>query len=245
MCCCGGVARCPFLTFWVWLIHQLGPVDPPKVRGQCTLSSPCTLPYLTCTCFTSAMAECPAALPERFSVATAIPQLCYVESPWGPHAQPGFLRLGLLGSYACGYALIFGCSPDCWWRPSTCLPRGVLNGKKKKVFRFPKKARGHSMCSTMVGGSRRLAVGGGWRLAVGNWRLVAVGGGWRRLVAGGWWLEAVGSGWQLAVGRRWRLVAVGGGWWLAVGGGWWLAVGGGWQLMGVGGWRLVVPWGGP
>ena len=39
-------------------------------------ASPCTLPYLTCTCFTSAMAECPAVLPERFSVAAAIPRLC-------------------------------------------------------------------------------------------------------------------------------------------------------------------------
>ena len=102
--------------------------------------------------------------------------------------------------------------------------RGVLNGKKKKKCSgtsFPKKARGHSMCSTMVGGGWWLAVGGGWRLAVGNWRLVAVGGGWRRLVAGGWWLEAVGSGWQLAVGRRWRLAAVGG-----------------WRSVAVGGWRL-------
>ena len=97
------------------------------------------------------------------------------------------------------------------------------------MFRFPKKARGHSMCSTMVGGSWRLAVGGGWRLAVGNWRLVAVGGGWRRLVAGGWWLEAVGSGWQLAVGRRWRLAAVGD-WRLVVGGWWRLAVDGSWRL---------------
>ena len=97
------------------------------------------------------------------------------------------------------------------------------------MFRFPKKARGHSMCSTMVGGSWRLAVGGGWRLAVGNWRLVAVGGGWRRLLAGGWWLEAVGSGWQLAVGRRWRLAAVGG-WRLVVGGWWRLAVDGSWRL---------------
>ena len=93
------------------------------------------------------------------------------------------------------------------------------------------------MCSTMVGGGWRLAVGGGWWLAVGNWRLVAVGGGWRRLVVGDWWLVAVGSGWQLAVGRRWQLAAVGGSWWLAVGGGW--------RLMGVGGWRLAVPQGGP
>ena len=45
-----------------------------------------------------------------------------VESPWGPHARPGFLRRVLLGSYAIGYALIFGCSPGYWWRPSTCLP---------------------------------------------------------------------------------------------------------------------------
>ena len=59
-------------------------------------------------------------------------------------------------------------------------PGGSLTEKKKKRSRtsFPKKARGHSMCSTMVGGS--------WRLAVGSWQL-AVGGGW-------WWLAAVG-GW--------------------------------------------------
>ena len=55
------------------------------------------------------------------------------------------------------------------------------------------------------------------------WRLVAVGGGWRRLVLGDRWLVAVGSGWQLAVGRRWRLAAVGG-----------------WRLVAVGGWRLVA-----
>ena len=116
--------------------------------------------------------------------------------------------------------------------------RAVLNGKKKSSgTSFPKKARGHSMCSTMVGGGWRLAVGGGWRLAVGNWRSVAVGGGWRQLVVGDWWLVAVGSGWQLAVGCRWRLAAVGG--WRLV------AVGGSWRLMGVGSWRLVVPWGGP
>ena len=70
-------------------------------------------------------------------------------------------------------------------------PRAVLNGGKKKKkcsgTSFPKKARGHSMCSIMVGGSWRLAVGGVWQLAVGNWRLVAVGGGWRRLVVGDWW----------------------------------------------------------
>ena len=115
--------------------------------------------------------------------------------------------------------------------------RSLTQKKKCSGTSFPKKARGHSMCSTMVGGGWRLAVGGSWRLAVGNWRLVAVGGGWRWLVVGGWWLVAVGSGWQLAVGRRWRLAAIGGGWWLVAGGGW--------RLMGVGGWRLVVPWGGP
>ena len=105
--------------------------------------------------------------------------------------------------------------------------RSLTEKKKCSGTSFPKKARGHSMCSTMVGGGWRLAVGGGWRLAVGNWRLVAVGGGWRRLVVGDWWLVAVGSGWQLAVGRRWRLAAVGGGWWrLAVDGSWRLAVGG-------------------
>ena len=103
------------------------------------------------------------------------------------------------------------------------MARAVLNGGKKKEKKcsgtsFPKKARGHSMCSTMVSGGWRLAVGGSWRLAVGNWRLVAVGGGWRRLVVGDWWLVEVGSGWQLAVDRRWWLAAVGGGWWLAVGG---------------------------
>ena len=93
-----------------------------------------------------------------------------------------------------------------WW-----LPGVSLTGKKKKCSgtSLPKKARGHSMCSTMVGGNWRLAVGGGWRLAVGNWRLAAVGG------------------WQLATGGWWRLVVVGGGWWrLAVDGSWRLAVGG-------------------
>ena len=53
-----------------------------------------------------------------------------------------------------------------------------LTGKKSVLLHsFPKKAHGHSMCSTMVGG--------GWRLAVGGWRLAAIGG-WR-LATGGWW----------------------------------------------------------
>ena len=130
---------------------------------------------------------------------------------------------------------------DVAWRP----PRAVPNGEKKIVLlhSFPKKARGHSMCSTMVGG--------GWRLAVGGWRLAAIGG-WQ-LATGDWWrLVVVGGGWWSVIGGWWRLVVVGGrrlvvgGWWrLAVGGSWRLAVGGGWQLVGVGGWRLVVPWGGP
>ena len=73
--------------------------------------------------------------------------------------------------------------------------RAVLNGKgKKKCSRtsFPKKARGHSMCSTMVGGGWWLAVGGGWRLAV--------GGGWWLAVGGGWWRLAVDGSWRLADG---------------------------------------------
>ena len=45
----------------------------------------------------------------------------------------------------------------------------------------------------MVGGWRRLVLGGGW------W-LVAVGGWWRLVVGGGWWLVAVGGWWRLAVG---------------------------------------------
>ena len=86
-----------------------------------------------------------------------------------------------------------------------------LTEKKKNCSRtsFPKKARGHSMCSTMVGGGWWLAVGGGWRLAVGNWRLVAVGGGWRLAVGRRWRLAAVG-GWRLVAVGGWRLVAVGG-----------------------------------
>ena len=115
-------------------------------------------------------------------------------------------------------------------RPRRRPGRSLTEKKNVPLHSFPKKARGHSMCSTIVGGGWRLVVGGDWRLAVGNWRLVAVGGGWRRLVA-------VGSGWRLVVSRRWRLAAVGSGWRLAVGSGWRLAVGGGW--------RLVVPWGGP
>ena len=106
---------------------------------------------------------------------------------------------------ACVRADGFYVRPTLLWPSALTRGKGVLNGKKKcSSTSFPEKARGHSMCSTMVGGSWRLGVGGGWRLAGGNWQLVAVGGGWRRLVAGGWWLEAVGSGWQLAVGRPWR-----------------------------------------
>ena len=55
-------------------------------------------------------------------------------------------------------------------------------------------------------------------MAIGGWRLVAVGGGWRRFVVHDWWLIVVGG---------WRLVAVGGWRWLVVGGGWRLAVVGG------------------
>ena len=91
---------------------------------------------------------------------------------------------------------------------SVLLPGRSLTGKKKfSGSSFPKKARGHLMCSTMVGGGWRLvAVGGGWRLAVGNWWLVAVGGGWRQLVVVDWWL-VVGGGWQWLVVGGW---AVGG-----------------------------------
>ena len=93
--------------------------------------------------------------------------------------------------------------------------RAVLNEKKKVFFStvFPKKPAG----TPCVGG------------AVGDWRLVAVGGGWRRLMVGDWWLMAVGSGWRLAAGDWWRL---------AVGGWWQLVVGGCWSLG-------AVPKGGP
>ena len=65
--------------------YILGLVDPPIGSCRSTTGSarravqavfPCTLPHLACTCFTSAMVECLAALPERFPVATAIPRLC-------------------------------------------------------------------------------------------------------------------------------------------------------------------------
>ena len=99
--------------------------------------------------------------------------------------------------------------------------RGVLKMKKFLKGSFAKRPRA-VICSTMVGGDWRLAVGGDWRLAVGDWRLVAVGGGWRRLVVGDWWLVAVGNGWRLA--------AVGG-WWLRAVGSWWRLVNGGsWSL---------------
>ena len=61
-----------------------------------------------------------------------------------------------------------------------CAPRTGQCLTEKKTCSgtsFPKKARGHSMCSTMVGG--------GWQLAVGGWRLAAVDG-WQ-LATGGWW----------------------------------------------------------
>ena len=48
--------------------------------------------------------------------------------------------------------------------------RGGPQQQKRKVpsHRFPKKSRGDSVCSTMAGGSWRLAVGSDWRLVVGN-----------------------------------------------------------------------------
>jgi hypothetical protein len=100
--------------------------------------------------------------------------------------------------------------------------RAVLNAKKKKKSRPEpgnfKRARGHSMCSTMV-------------VAVGGWRLAAVGG-WQ-LATGGWWrLVVVGGGWWLAVGG-WRQLAVVGSWRLVAAGGWR-------RLVAVGGWRLVA-----
>ena len=117
--------------------------------------------------------------------------------------------------------------------PNCLQARAVLNGKKTSVplHSVPKKARGHAMCSTMVGGGWRVAVGGWRQLAVGSWQL-AVGGGWWWLVVGGWWL-VVGGWWRLVVVGSWRLVAAGGwrglvavaGWRLVVGGSWRLAVG--------------------
>ena len=75
-------------------------------------------------------------------------------------------------------------------RPAYAQPGRSLTGKKK-VFRytvFPKKPADTPCVQP-------------WLVSVGGWRLVAVGGGWRRLVVGDWWLVAVGSGWRLAVGR--------------------------------------------
>ena len=122
--------------------------------------------------------------------------------------------------------------------------KAVLNRGKKSVplLVFPKRPAG-TPCA-----QPGLVAVNGWRLAVGNWRLVAVGGGWRQLVVGDWWLVAVGSGWRLVAVGGWRLVAasrwrrlVVGGWWRLVVGGWWrLAVDGSWQLA-VGGplWRSL------
>ena len=71
-----------------------------------------------------------------------------------------------------------------------------LTGKrnKKKVFRNQFSQKSPRALHVLNHGWWRLAVGS-WRLAVGNWWLVAVGGGWRRLVVvgGGWWL--VIGGW--------------------------------------------------
>ena len=86
----------------------------------------------------------------------------------------------------------------CWvgggfWSCALGAGRSLTGKKKNSGTSFPKTARGHSMCSTMVGG--------GWRLAIGGWRWLVVGSS-QLAIGGGWWL------------------AVGGGWWLAVGGGW-------------------------
>ena len=43
-------------------------------------------------------------------------------------------------------------------------------------------------------------VGGGWWLAVGGWRRLAVVGSWRLVAAGGWRRLAVDGSWRLAVG---------------------------------------------
>ena len=104
-----------------------------------------------------------------------------------PPPTPTHIRKVLLGKYmkfikgARNGGSILG--TQTFFLASDPPPRGVLNGKGKKKCSgtsFPQKARGHSMCSTMVGG--------GWRLAaVGGWRLVAVGG-WRLMGVGGWWL---------------------------------------------------------
>ena len=59
---------------------------------------------------------------------------------------------------------------------------GSLREEKIPEWQFCK----NTVCSSYVGGDWRLSVGGDWRLAVGDWRLVAVGGGWRRLVVGNW-----------------------------------------------------------
>ena len=104
------------------------------------------------------------------------------------------------------------------WLHNGSVARAVLKGEKKSV---PKQFCKKTACSSYVQP---------WLVAIGGWRLVAVGGGWRRfgwrLVVGGWWLAA--GGW-------WRLAAVGD-WQLVVGGGWRLAVGGSRRL-------AVAPWG--
>ena len=113
--------------------------------------------------------------------------------------------------------------------PFSDQKQGCPLRKRKKCSgtSFPKKARAlhvlnHGWWQLAV------AVGGGWRLAVGNWRLVAVGGGWW-LVVGTWRRWAMVGSWRFVAAGGWRRL-VASGWWRLVVGGWWrLAVDGGWR----------------
>ena len=97
-------------------------------------------------------------------------------------------------------------------------PRAVLNGTKKKLFRYMVFSK-MTACSSYVQP---------WLVAIGGWRLVEIAG-WR-LAVGGWRRLAAVDGRRLVVvggcGSRLAVVAVGGWWRLAVGGSWRLAVGG-------------------